>query len=135
MNLFQNMVFLEVFISTSPFSQAKLVRVIKGKVLDIALDLRKESRTYGHYEKVILSGENKKQFFIPREFAHGFVVLSDYAIFSYKVDNVYSPNFESGIIYNDKSLNIDWEVSSDELVISKKDLNLKTFKSFTNSIK
>ena len=107
-----------------PFDQAKLVRCIKGKVLDIALDLRKKSLTFGKHESVILSEENKKQLFIPRGFAHAFLVLSDSAIFSYKVDNVYSPKYDSGVIWNDPSLSIDWGVDKSELIVSEKDKNL-----------
>ena len=113
-----------------PFDQAKLVRVIKGKVLDVAVDLRKKSSTYGKYESVILSSENNKQFYIPRGFAHGFVVLSNSAIFSYKVDNVYSPEYDSGIFCLDKTLNIDWKLNEIDLVISKKDSSLSNFKDF-----
>lgn len=107
-----------------PFAQAKLVRCIEGEVLDIALDLRKKSKTYGKYHKVILSGDNKKQFFIPRGFAHAFLVLSETALFSYKVDNIYSPKFDSGVIWNDPSLSIDWGFKESELIISEKDKNL-----------
>ena len=110
-----------------PYDQAKLVRCIKGKVLDIALDLRKKSDTYGKYEKVILSGENKKQFFIPRGFAHAFLVLSETALFSYKVDNIYAPDYDSGVIWNDPVLSIDWPINDSELIISKKDKNLGLF--------
>ena len=110
-----------------PFDQAKLVRCIEGKVLDIALDLRKQSKTYGHYEKVVLSAENKKQFFIPRGFAHAFLVLSKSAIFSYKVDNIYAPEYDSGVIWSDTDLSIDWNFENSELIISEKDQNLKSF--------
>ncbi len=110
-----------------PFEQAKLVRCIEGKVLDIALDLRKESKTYGRYERVILSGENKKQFFIPRGFAHAFLVLSQTALFSYKVDNKYAPEYDCGIIWNDIDLSIDWPIEKSDLIISEKDKNLRTF--------
>jgi dTDP-4-dehydrorhamnose 3,5-epimerase len=107
-----------------PFEQAKLVRCIEGEILDVALDLRKNSSTYGKYEKVILSGENKKQFLIPRGFAHAFLVLSKTAIFSYKVDNVYSSQSDSGIIWNDPSLLIDWGIHESKLIISEKDKSL-----------
>ena len=107
-----------------PFDQAKLVRCIEGEVLDVALDLRKNSSTYGKHEKVILSGHNKKQFFIPRGFAHAFLVLSEAAIFSYKVDNIYAPKFDSGVIWNDSNLSIDWGFKESELIISEKDKNL-----------
>lgn len=110
------------------FSQAKLVRVIKGKVLDVAVDLREESLTYGEHIKVELSAENKKQLFVPRGFAHGFVVLSDTAIFSYKCDNYYHKESEGGIIYNDKTLDIDWLLDETELIISEKDQALPSFK-------
>ena len=106
------------------YAQAKLVRVIKGKVLDIAVDIRKNSPTFGEHVSVELSEENKKQLFIPRGFAHGFVVLSDTAIFSYKCDNFYNKGSEGGIIYNDKDLNIDWVLSENEFIISDKDLQL-----------
>jgi dTDP-4-dehydrorhamnose 3,5-epimerase len=107
-----------------PFEQAKLVRCIEGEILDIALDLRKNSSTYGKYEKVILSADNKKQFLIPRGFAHAFLVLSNTATFSYKVDNVYDSKSDSGIIWNDPSLLIDWGVDESKLIISEKDKNL-----------
>jgi dTDP-4-dehydrorhamnose 3,5-epimerase len=109
------------------YAQAKLVRVIKGCVLDVAVDIRKDSVTFGEYVSIELSDDNKKQLFIPRGFAHGFVVLSDSAIFSYKCDNFYNKDAEGGIIYNDKSLNIDWKMSEDEIIRSKKDLMLSTF--------
>ncbi|MEL0651800.1 dTDP-4-dehydrorhamnose 3,5-epimerase [Algibacter sp. TI.3.09] len=109
-------------------AQAKLVRVIKGKVLDIAIDIRKESSTYGQYVSIELTEENKKQLFVPRGFAHGFIVLSDTAIFSYKCDNFYKKEAEGGIIYNDKDLNIDWKLDEKDFVISEKDLQLPTFK-------
>ncbi len=107
-----------------PYEQAKLVRCIKGQVLDVALDLRKNSSTYGKYEKVILSEDNKKQFFIPRGFAHAFLVMSETATFSYKVDNVYAPNFENGVIWNDPSLLINWGIDDSKLIISEKDKKL-----------
>lgn len=110
-------------------AQAKLVRVIKGKVLDVAVDLRKGSTTYGQYISEELSEDNNKQLFIPRGFAHGFIVLSDTAIFSYKCDNYYNKESEGGIIYNDRNLNIDWQLNEDEFIISEKDLllpNLET---------
>ena len=107
-----------------PFEQTKLVRVIEGEVLDVAVDLRKNSPSFGKWESVILSGDNKKQFFIPRGFAHGFVVLSKEAIFSYKVDNNYSPLHETGIRYDEKDLNIDWILPKSHLTISNKDKEL-----------
>ena len=111
-----------------PFEQTKLVRVIEGEVLDVAVDLRKESPTYGKWESVVLSGENKKQAFIPKGFAHGFVVMSNEAIFSYKVDNIYAPDYDSGIYYADEFLNINWIVDSIDLIISTKDKKLRSLK-------
>ena len=113
-----------------PFEQTKLVRVIDGEVLDVAVDLRKNSTTYGSWKSIILSDKNKKQFLIPRGFAHGFVVLSKEAIFSYKVDNPYAPEFDSGIRYDDKTLDIDWQISKSSIKISQKDKGLNSFKSF-----
>jgi dTDP-4-dehydrorhamnose 3,5-epimerase len=108
-------------------AQAKLVRVLSGSVLDVAVDLRRDSATFKQYVAVELSDENKKQLFIPRGFAHGFLVLSETAEFSYKCDNFYSKAHEGGIIYNDKTLNIDWQLAVDELVISEKDAILPPF--------
>lgn len=110
------------------YAQAKLVRVIKGKVLDVVLDLRPNSSTFGEQFSIELSEENKMQFFAPRGFAHGFLVLEDETIFSYKCDNYYNKNAEAGIIYNDKDLAIDWKFSKDQLIISDKDLILPNFK-------
>jgi dTDP-4-dehydrorhamnose 3,5-epimerase len=104
-----------------PFAQSKLVRVIKGKILDIAVDIRKGSPTFGKSISVELSEENKRMVFIPRGFAHGFVVLSDEAIFSYKVDNYYSKESDRGIAFNDPVLNIDWQLPADSLKLSSKD--------------
>ena len=104
-----------------PFAQSKLVRVIKGRVLDIAVDIRKGSPTFGEYVAVELSGDNKKQLFIPKGFAHGFLVLEDDTIFSYKVDNYYAPEFDRGIAYNDSDIGINWQLSADELILSDKD--------------
>ncbi|MFB0925555.1 MAG: dTDP-4-dehydrorhamnose 3,5-epimerase [Vicingaceae bacterium] len=115
-----------------PFSQTKLVRVVEGKVLDVAIDLRKKSQTYGKFESVILSDENKKQFLVPKGFAHGFLVLSESAIFSYKVDNIYSKEHDSGIIWNSKDLNIDWKINADEVKVSDKDNNLESFNQFNS---
>ena len=106
------------------FAQAKLVRVIKGSVLDIAVDIRKESPTFGQYVALELTADNKKQIFVPRGFAHGFVVLSETAIFSYKCDNYYNKESEGGIIYNDPTLNIDWKLPEEYLIVSEKDLLL-----------
>lgn len=110
------------------FAQAKLVRVVKGCVLDVAVDVRKNSKTFGEYITIELSEDNKKQLFVPRGFAHGYVVLSDTAIFSYKCDNFYNKTSEGGIIYNDPSLNINWELDEKELIISEKDMLLPEFK-------
>jgi len=108
-------------------SQAKLVRVVKGKVLDVAVDLREGSPTYGQHISEELSEENKKQLFIPRGFGHGFVVLSETAIFSYKVDNLYNKESEGGIKYNDPTLNIDWGIDEKDIILSEKDGILPTF--------
>ena len=102
------------------YSQAKLVRVIKGKVLDVAVDLRKSSPTFGKYVSVELSDENKRQFFIPRGFAHGFLVLSEEATFTYKVDNTYAPQYEASIQYNDETIGIDWPIAQDQMILSDK---------------
>ena len=110
------------------FAQAKLVRVLNGSVLDVAVDMRKNSQTFGQYFSIVLSNENKKQFFIPRGFAHGFVVLSETADFFYKCDNYYNNSSEGGIIYNDHQLNIDWKIAKEDLKLSLKDLELPTFK-------
>ena len=110
------------------FSQAKLVRVTRGKVLDIAVDIRKDSATFGKHFSIELSAKNKKQLFVPRGFAHGFVVLSKTARFFYKCDNYYNRASEGGIAYNDSDLAIDWKLSKDELVLSEKDLELPAFK-------
>jgi dTDP-4-dehydrorhamnose 3,5-epimerase len=113
---------------TGDFAQAKLVRVLEGKVLDVAVDIRKGSETYGQYVAVELSGENMTQFFVPRGFAHGYIVLSDTAVFSYKVDNVYSKEHESGIMWNDPDLNIDWIVNEQDIILSEKDRKLMLLK-------
>ncbi|CAL2088305.1 dTDP-4-dehydrorhamnose 3,5-epimerase [Tenacibaculum sp. 190524A02b] len=111
-----------------PFAQAKLVRCIQGKVLDVAVDIRIGSPTYGRYVAVELSEENKRQLFVPRGFAHGYSVLSEEAIFAYKVDNKYAPEYDSGIIWNDSDLNIDWQLEIDEVKLSGKDEKLATLK-------
>jgi dTDP-4-dehydrorhamnose 3,5-epimerase len=103
------------------YSQAKLVRVLSGEVLDVAVDIRPNSKTFGQYVSVLLSGENQKQFFVPRGFAHGFLVVSETATFFYKCDNFYNKESEGGVLYNDESLNIDWSFPENELVISAKD--------------
>ena len=104
-----------------PHAQTKLVRVISGRVLDVAVDIRKNSPTFGKYVAVELSGENKKQLLIPRGFAHGFVVLEDDTVFAYKVDNYYSPQCDRGIAFDDENLNIDWILNHNELNLSAKD--------------
>ncbi|HML05044.1 MAG TPA: dTDP-4-dehydrorhamnose 3,5-epimerase [Methanobacterium sp.] len=106
--------------------QGKLVRVIKGEVFDVAVDLRKNSPTYGKWEGVTLSEENKKQFYVPEGFAHGFLVLSDEAEFTYKCTNFYDPADEGGILWNDEDINIKWP--TDEIILSEKDSKLKTLK-------
>jgi len=106
----------------APHAQSKLVRVIEGSVLDIAVDIRQGSPTFGQHVAVELSGDNKKQMFIPRGFAHGFVVLSDTATFAYKVDNYYSPECDRGLAFDDIELNIDWGLAKEQLVLSAKDI-------------
>lgn len=115
---------------TPPYTQAKLVRVIQGEVLDVAVDIRKNSETYGQHHSVILSAENKKQFFVPKGFAHGYIVLSETAIFSYKIDNDYMPSHESGIIWNDEELKIDWHLNDKNIILSDRDKGLQAFKDF-----
>lgn len=105
-----------------PYAQSKLVRVVKGKVLDVAVDIRKGSPTFGKHVAVELSEDNKLQFFVPRGFAHGFVVLSDEAIFQYKCDNYYTPQSEGGIMWNDPALNIDWQIPLEDIILSDKDM-------------
>ncbi|TVZ08257.1 dTDP-4-dehydrorhamnose 3,5-epimerase [Cellulophaga sp. RHA_52] len=109
-------------------AQAKLIRVLNGVILDVAVDLRPHSKTYGEYFSVELSSKNKKQLFVPRGFAHGFSVLSDTAEVLYKCDNYYNKESEGGIIYNDATLNIDWKVNPEEIKVSEKDLILPTLK-------
>ncbi len=104
-----------------PFAQTKLVRVIEGEVLDVAVDIRANSPTFGQHVAIRLSGENKRQMFIPRGFAHGFVVLTQTCTFAYKVDNYYSPEFDRGIAFDDPHLNIDWIVQKERLQLSAKD--------------
>jgi len=113
-------------------AQAKLVRVIQGVVFDVAVDIRENSPTFGQYVTVELSGENKRQFFIPRGFAHGFLVLSETAIFSYKVDNLYSPSAERTLNCFDPDLAIQWPVSADKLTLSDKDRNGMSFRELRN---
>ena len=115
------------------YEQAKLVRVIKGSVLDVCVDLRENSETYLKHFSVVLSEDNKKQLFIPRGFAHGFVVLEDETIFSYKCDNYYHKESERGIIYYDTDLNIDWMLNEQELIVSEKDQALPTLNKYLMS--
>ena len=112
-----------------PFEQTKLVRCVSGNILDVAVDLRKNSKTYGKSFSIELSSENNKQLFVPKGFAHGFQALSEYAIVNYKVDNFYNPKSDSGIIWNDKDLSIVWNLDI-KPIISKKDLKLISFKEF-----
>ncbi|MDL2304413.1 dTDP-4-dehydrorhamnose 3,5-epimerase [Bacteroides sp. OttesenSCG-928-D19] len=109
------------------YSQAKLVRVILGRVLDVAVDLRKSSPTFGKHICVELNDENRRQIFIPRGFAHGFLVLSETAVFTYKIDNVYTPHAERGLLYCDDSLNIDWPIAESQLIMSEKDKQASPF--------
>jgi dTDP-4-dehydrorhamnose 3,5-epimerase len=118
-----------------PFNQAKLVRCIEGSVMDVAVDIRKGSPTYGQHVAVELTGENKRQLFVPRGFAHGFSVLSDTAVFAYKVDNIYAPESDSGIRYDDKDLNINWGLTEEEIQLSGKDENLSFFKDLETPFK
>ena len=113
-----------------PFAQAKLVRCIKGSVMDVAVDIRKGSPTYGKYVSIELSEFNKKQLYIPRGFAHGYSVLSESAIFAYKVDNIYAPECDAGILWKDQVLNIQWGVNNDDVLISEKDSKLPSFSDF-----
>ena len=115
----------------TPHAQTKLVRVIKGRVLDVAVDIREGSPTFGSHVAVELTEENKKQLLVPRGFAHGFVVLSETAIFAYKVDNYYSPECDRGIAFDDKNLNIDWKLPLEEMKLSDKDKNQPSFKQAT----
>ena len=112
---------------TGKFAQAKLVRVIKGKVLDVCVDLRVGSDTFGKHFSIVLNGTENKQLYIPRGFAHGFLVLEDDTIFGYKCDKYYNKASEEGILYNDPSINIDWNFPKKELILSNKDKNLPTF--------
>ena len=115
-----------------PFAQSKLVRVIKGAVLDVAVDIRKDSPTFGQYVSVELTGDNHRQFFIPRGFAHGFSVLSEEVIFQYKCDNFYSPQSEGAIAWNDPDLNIDWHIPAEKVVLSEKDSKHPRLKDWQN---
>ncbi len=115
-------------------AQAKLVRVLEGSVLDIAVDLRKGSPSFGQHVAIELTADNRKQFFIPAGFAHGFLVLSAYATFFYKVDKFYEPGNEVGIMYNDKDLNIDWQLATSEIFLSEKDKTLGSFADYAASL-
>jgi dTDP-4-dehydrorhamnose 3,5-epimerase len=115
-------------------AQAKLVRVLEGAVLDVAVDLRKGSPSFGQHVAIELTAENRKQFYVPAGFAHGFVVLSEYATFFYKVDKFYEPGNEVGIMYNDKDLNIDWQLPTSELIFSEKDKTLGSFAEYAASL-
>ena len=115
----------------APYTQAKIVRVIAGAVLDVAVDIRKGSPTYGKHVTVELSAENKRQLYIPRGFAHGFAVLSDEAVFAYKCDNIYMPSSERGIMFNDPDLAIDWHVSPGQWILSEKDKKHPAFTDIT----
>jgi dTDP-4-dehydrorhamnose 3,5-epimerase len=115
-------------------AQAKLVRVLEGAVLDIAVDLRKGSPSFGQHYAIELTADNHKQFFVPAGFAHGFVVLSETATFFYKVDKFYEPGNEVGIMYNDQDLNIDWRLSDSEIILSEKDKTLGSFKEYSDSL-
>lgn len=118
---------------TPPYEQAKLVRCIEGSILDVTVDIRKESPTYGKHITIELSDENKRQLFVPKGFAHGFVVLSETAVIAYKVDNYYAPNHESGIKWDDKELAIDWRIRTEDILLSEKDKNLSNFKGLSIS--
>jgi len=109
------------------YVQAKLVRVLSGKILDVAVDLRKDKKTFGKCFAIELSEENKKQLLVPRGFAHGFAVLSETAVVSYKIDNIYKPEFERSIMYNDLTLNIDWKINKQDVIISQKDKSENVF--------
>jgi dTDP-4-dehydrorhamnose 3,5-epimerase len=111
---------------TGEHAQAKLVRVLHGEVLDVAVDLRPNSPTFGQYESVLLTAENNTQFFVPRGFAHGFLVLSESATFFYKCDNFYNKESEGGLLFNDSTVNIDWNFPMEQLIISEKDTILPT---------
>lgn len=114
---------------TGLHAQAKLVQVLQGEVLDVAVDIRPESETYGKYEAVLLSDKNKRQFFVPRGFAHGFLVLSETALFSYKCDNFYNKESEGGLAFDDKTIGIEWNFPKEQLIISEKDQNNPTLES------
>jgi dTDP-4-dehydrorhamnose 3,5-epimerase len=115
---------------TGEFEQAKLVRTVKGSILDVCVDLRKNSKTFGQYFSIILDDKNHQQLFIPRGFAHGFLSLENNTIINYKCDNYYNKNAEKGIVYNDKTLNIDWNIDNSKVILSDKDKGLPDFDTF-----
>jgi dTDP-4-dehydrorhamnose 3,5-epimerase len=117
----------------NPFAQGKLVRVIQGRVLDVAVDIRKNSPTYGQHFSIELSGENFRMFWVPPGFLHGFITLEDQTIFAYKVTGLYDKASELGVIWNDKDLNIDWKLNPEEIILSEKDKQLGSFKDFKTS--
>lgn len=112
------------------FEQAKLVRAVKGSILDVCVDLRKNSKTFGQYFSIVLDDKKHKQLYIPRGFAHGFLALENNTIISYKCDNYYNKNSERGIVYNDKTLNIDWDIDNSKIILSDKDKELPDFDTF-----
>lgn len=120
-------------LQTGDYAQAKLVRVVKGEVMDVVIDLREDSDTFGETYSIILNEQNNHQLFVPRGFGHAFITISEEAVFLYKCDNYYHKASEAGIIYNDKKLNIDWHLPNDQLILSDKDKELPTFEEFTNS--
>ena len=111
-----------------PFEQSKFISVLNGEILDIAVDIRRDSDTYGKYFSYILSSSNHESLFIPKGFAHGYLTISDKALINYKVDNYYAPDSECGILYNDEYLNIDWKIEHSKLLVSKKDKNQVPYK-------
>lgn len=115
-----------------PYCQSKLVRVIHGAVLDVAVDIRKGSPTYGKWVSCLMTGENHRQFFVPRGFAHGFSVLSEEAVFQYKCDNFYHPEAEGAVAWDDPALNIDWQVPADQVILSEKDCHHQPLKDIDN---
>ena len=117
-----------------PFAQAKLVRVISGKVLDVVVDIRSKSPTFGKHFSIELSSENKTQFYVPAGFAHGFVVLSKHAVFSYKVDNYYNGASDSGILWNDHDLKIDWRIKVEDILLSDKDVKQQHFSDYCKQV-
>lgn len=121
-------------LQTGEYAQSKLVRVVKGEVLDVAVDLRKDSKTFGQHYFIILNEDNKLQFFIPKGFAHGFAVLSKEVIFQYKCDAFYSKEHEDAIIWNDKTLNIDWHLPQKDIILSEKDKHHQTFLEYKSKL-